>query len=173
MSQEFENALTERVKRADWFSKVGTGELPDYVRVANWTTALSELEKNSYVNAETTSTNKFRETVAKEYRAKARGPEWTVEWKTFCEKYNAVMKRSRALAEELAAATIAKVPLEKEVSEKVVRHFWECLMVTLGTAELFGDDAEHLNRTFVELFLEGYFPCGYRGKYPNGKIVVY
>ncbi|NLY02397.1 MAG: hypothetical protein GXY83_40445 [Rhodopirellula sp.] len=173
MSQSFENVLIERVKRAEWFSKVGTGELSDYVRVANWTAALSELQKNSYVNAETMSRNAFRETVANEYQAKAPGPAWTVEWKKFCEKYDAAMTRSRSLAEELAAATIAKTPLEKDVLDKVVRHFWQHLMITLGTAELFGDDAEHLNRTFVELFLEGYFPCGYRGKYPNGKIVVY
>lgn len=172
MSQDFADALIGRVKSADWFSKVGSGELPDCVRVANWAAAVSELTTDAYASADGESTGRLRQQVTDECRAR-RPADWAVEWGEFCKKYDTVVDQSGSIAEELASTTIAKAPIEKEVMEKVVVHFCDCLSLTLSFAELFGDDVENLHRTFMEFFLDGFFPCGYRGTYPGGKIVVY
>ena len=104
---------------------------------------------------------------------KARASNWIAEWCEFGKKWEAAISRGRTLAEELTHTAIPAAPVQKKMQEQVARHLRECLMFTFAFAEIFGDDVEHFNRTFVDLFLEGYFPCGYRGKYPKGKIVMY
>jgi hypothetical protein len=171
MSRTFSDALVERVKRAKWFAKVGTGQLPDCVRVDNWTAAVSELGKAPFKDAATETINTLRGGALEE--CKAHGSEWIVEWRKFSKTYDAALGRSRALAEELSRTTIGQAPIDKKLIAVIVPHFRNRLMMALTFAELFGDDVEHFDRTFMELFVEGFFPCGYRGEYPNGKIVVY
>ena len=157
--------------RAQWFAKVGTAQLPDCVRVADWTAAVSELTKVALDDAATESLNALQLRALE--ACKARGPEWGVEWEKFGDRYDYAVDRSQTLARKLARATIGTGPIEKKLMKTILDRFSHHLMITLAIAEVLGDDVEHFDRTCVELYLEGFFPCGYRGKYPKGKIVVY
>ncbi len=158
-----------KVEKCKWFSRIGTGELDGYQRVANWDAAVGFTELEALEEAQAKSIGDLREEVVKKSREQG-GLDL---WREFSAEWKSIVPEAREGAREICDRTLAVHAKKHEIPPAVVDEFWENFFHTIVVEKMLGADRSHLHREMTELFLDGYFPCGYKGRFPKGKLIVF
>jgi len=153
--------LLQTLENADWFSCVGKRDIADVNYAKSWLDAVSHCvgEDWKYVHREGRSI--ISSSVYK--KSKTRCDQWN---DTIDMLKNPVSK----LVQRKAASVMELNHLPKEfgwsVAGDLINAALECEYSDVV-------DPGFFTTTIVDIYLKGHFPCGWEGKYPEGKLVVY
>lgn len=147
----------ERIATCNWFANVGTGEIAGAQRVHAWEDVAEWLASEEYQKAKQFSKNELQ-------RVLKRGGIQSV-WQQKFEELERTI--DRLLARSIVPAVKPGLP------ERIIDDFRDHALTLLVTFPFMGPDYDALDRRMVELYLDGYCPCGFQGRYPRGTFIVY
>lgn len=155
-------ATLMEIKNFPWFSKVGSRD-PDVstaVVVSNWYEAISSVESEDWENLCLDAANGYAERLSITAPSRFRG--WN-------EKVEAVKRTTVPLIDTLFSSRTDLRSLPKVVLDTVQ---WDILSVCLEAE--FSDcipPGFHASNSYW--YRVGHFPCGWRGKFPEGRPIIY
>ena len=152
--------MLDRLEKASWFSRVGTNEGSSAVVVRSWPEAIEHCDSSAWEDLQAEALNRYREFIARRSMERLRL------WNDTVDEVN---KITRPLVGRKIAAIIRENNLP-EIFNIQVNHD-----ITLLCME-----AEYADVCPPGFFarigywcLNGHFPCGWWGAFPEGKIVIY
>ena len=159
-------ATIERFKRANWFAQVGknlidSGEISVPITiVSSWEKATRQCESDEWDLTLNESTNEFTNRLVRASKE---------EFRTWNDHVIAVKEVSKPLVEEKMAEAKQKHDLSSAVSDAMR---W-IVTLTLTEAEYAHvvDSGNHSKLSFW--IVNGHFPCGWKGEFPNGNPIIY
>lgn len=144
-----------RIRKCDWFRKTGVGDLPGVLRAQSWKDVAKHLKSEAWDEMSLAALNEFHKACAKA------GP--------FTDDFDELYDIVDVALEESLHPVVKKQKIPECVIDSLQGHVM-CLLRGLCH---FGADFQSFDRQIVELYLAGYCPCGYQGKYPRGQLIVY
>ncbi len=148
------------LERASWFSRVGVQDATAAIVLGSWAEAIEQCTSKEWENLCLEAMNQYRERLVE--RSSERFEKWNV------------------LVDELKKTTIPFVRRKIErVSRlhKLPRAFeaavqWDILGVCMESeyADVYPPGFYGSNAYW---YIKGHFPCGWRGEFPKGQLVVY
>jgi hypothetical protein len=153
-------ATLEELGRASWFSAVGEPVSGPFVVLRSWAEAAASCASDTWQELLLEASNRYCETIAA--RSRTRWNEW-----------NRIVDEVKPFAEELVErkirATVEDNGLPK-VFEDTVR--WDILHVCME-AEYADVSPPGYFASQAYWYVQGHFPCGWVGPFPEGKLVLY
>jgi hypothetical protein len=150
-------ALLESV---DWFAHVGDAVDAPLKQVTSWQAAARSCEKPDWKTALLESSNDITRGLYINFPdAKHPRNDVVIRIKTFTEPLIAAKTRPFVEADLISKAILGTID-------------WSILHIVL--AAHFGD--MYLSPIYTDLadwYVQGHFPCGWEGKYPEGRLIVY
>src|ERR1700712_4001252 len=150
----------DRLEEASWFSRVGINEGSGVTLVASWPEAIKHCDTDEWEDLELEVMNQYREFIA--YHS----PERLNLWNGIVEE---VRKIKRPLGERKTASVIHENSLPKifkiSVNHDILGICMEAEYADMCPSGFF--------TCLYPWYLKGHFPCGWRGVFPQGTLVVY
>jgi len=153
--------LLQTLENADWFSCVGKRDLPNVAYVSSWLHAAASFPNVEWGNLGLQRGHIIENKASQ--KSKERAQLWSELLKEFRPLLNEMVKRKTETvvkAQGLPAPFVSNVfgdmlgiAMESEYSDIVAPDFYTNLI--------------------LDAYLKGHFPCGWEGKYPEGKLIVY
>ncbi len=153
-------AAFDRLERADWFSALGQPREGPFVIVSSWEEALEQCGSDQWQDLILEAANRYSEAVARKDAERFR-------------LWNMVAVEVRSVALPLVERTLRSVgavnglpkALEDAVRWDMIHFGLECEFSDVFPPGFFASQAYW--------YLNGRFPCGWRGDFPEGKLVLY
>jgi hypothetical protein len=150
----------DQLETAAWFSRVGTKANPTVASVSSWPEAIRYCAEPEWEELELEMANQYREYLCE--HATDRFKSW-----------NGAVREVKKITTPLIECKIRAAALNDNLSRE--------LQVQLGhPILLFCMEAEYADICppgfFTNLgawYLDGHFPCGWWGRFPKGKLIVY
>ena len=159
-------ATIERFKRANWFARVGenlidSGKISVPITiVSSWKEATRQCESSEWDLTLNESANEFRNRLVRASKE---------EFCAWNDHVIAVKEISKPLVEEKMAEVQQKHCLSSAVSDTMR---W-IVMMTLTEAE-YAHVVESGNHSKLAFWIvNGHFPCGWKGEFPNGNLIIF
>lgn len=155
--------VTDRVKNMDWFAHVGENTPiqcdVEVIRLSNWIEATSECASPEWENTQLAASNATTRCLSHYHRDEY-------------QKWNIYATEAKQLLESdfnRLAEIVSMQGLDKIVADSVR---WDILSAVIQ------EQYWHLGspKFFLDLFPfyeAGHFPCGWRGNWPDGKLVIF
>jgi hypothetical protein len=153
-------ATLDKLEGSDWFSRVGVHDATTPIILASWPEAIEHCSSIEWENLCLEATNQYRERLVERSRERF-------------DKWNEIVR-------ELKKTTI---PFVRRKIETVVRLHdlprsfeatvqWDILSVCMEAeyADLYPPGFFASNAYW---YVMGHFPCGWRGEFPKGQLVIY
>jgi hypothetical protein len=152
--------LLKRLRQTDWFASVGQPlDDPALLRVRSWSDAVKSCRSQSWVNAIQDVANDLRENLF------AADP-------SLCRNWNRPVRSVRPTVQKLVEAKFSAEALKDLPS--VVRSHTTWILLHACLAQEHADlSPPPACSELCEWYFRGRLPCGYKGKFPNGRLVVY
>ena len=158
--------LYARAREIDWFRNCGSPLAVDLTShtesVDSWSAAMHECESENWENATLEALNQLTKFLSKHHREKYRN--WN----------NITREHKEMLVSALVDEHIRPFQLQNDLSVSLVHSVeWNMLAALM---ELSYIEYNHGCFFFHELFMvyeAGHCPCGWRGEWPNGSLIVY
>jgi hypothetical protein len=155
--------VTDRVKLIDWFANVGENTPiecgVEVIRLSNWMDATSECASPEWENTQLAASNATTLYLSQNHKDEHR------KWNAFA------TEAKQLLAPDLDRLTeyVSAHGLDKIVADSAR---WDVLSAVLQ------EQYWHLGapKFFLDLFPfyeAGHFPCGWRGNWPDGALIIY
>jgi hypothetical protein len=154
------NATFEQLARAEWFSAVGNSVSGNVSTLSSWAEAIEQCASLEWENLCLDAANQLRSRIAEV------APERLQQWNPIVERMKAV---SVPLVREKVAKVVAEHALPK-VFEDTVQ--WDVLHL-LMEAEYSDIVAPSFYAAQAFWYVKGRFPCGWAGKFPTGRLVIF
>jgi hypothetical protein len=149
-----------RLEKASWFSRVGINEGSGVAVVTSWPQAIQHCDSDKWEDLQQESMNQYREFIA--HRSKERLHLWNG-------LVDEVKKITRPLVDRKTAALICENDLPKifkiQVNYDITGICMEAEYADMCPPGLF--------TSFGHWYINGHFPCGWQGVFPQGKQVIY
>jgi hypothetical protein len=159
--------VAARVRKIDWFANVGQSLKLDLTmpveRVANWKEAAKAVSTSAWENAQLEASNQLTAWLS-DHTAKA----YDAKWNRLIDEHKA--KVIKPVIKSTFGSFIRKNKLPREVLQAVETDIVYALMENSYFA------TGHRCFFFLELltiYEAGHFPCGWRGRWPIGKLLVF
>ena len=159
-------ATLEQFKRADWFARVGQDRVNSekitvpITILSSWEEAIRHCQDNEWDWLLNESANIYRERLAKVSRP---------EFNTWNEHIRAVKEVSAPLVK----AKLAPLQKEHDFPPEVEQTLRWIVTMTLTEAEYVQiTDPGYLTKLSFWI-VNGHFPCGWKGEFPNGNLIIY
>lgn len=154
--------LLDMLEQRSWFARVGEpADLESVMRVASWSAANQESETEAWEDALIQAGNKQHAAIASVLGS------WS-----FQKSWNEAIPEVRDAARELVNTKVAD--LEVVLTKSAVDGLrWIVLSNAMGAAFLGRAENDRTFWPITKLIMEGFFPCGWRGDYPEGVLVVF
>jgi hypothetical protein len=153
-------ATLDRLEKASWFSRVGVNEGSCTAVVATWPEAMDRYDSSAWDDLQLEALNQYRECIARRSRERL-------------QLWNDTVREVNEISRPLVDRKIATVVREHALPEI----FKICVNWDIGS---FCMEAEYADLCppgfFTNLghwYLNGHFPCGWSGVFPQGKLVIY
>lgn len=153
-------ATIEDLMQADWFCNVGVHDTTDAIVLSSWKEAVESCSSLEWENLCLEAANQYR------MRLRERDPHRWREW-------NAVVDRVRPVADEISTNKTRKVIQENRLPKRfldMVRWDITGLLMESEYADVY-PPGFYASQAYW--YVAGHFPCGWRGQFPNGILVVY
>jgi hypothetical protein len=150
----------DQLERAPWFSRVGIKAGPTVASVSSWPEAIGYCAAPEWEDLELEMANQFREYLHE--HANARFQAW-----------NKAVVEVKKVTNPLVEHTIKAVTLNDKLSRELriqVEHDIDLICMEAEYADVCPLGF------FTNLgawYLNGHFPCGWWGNFPEGKLIVY
>jgi len=153
-------AALDRLEKASWFSRVGINEGPGTAVVTSWPEAIERCDTSAWEDLQLEALNQFR--VCIDRRSRERLQLWNG-------TADEVKKITRPLVGRKIAAVVRANNLPEIFSIQVN---WDiiCFCMEVEYADVC---ASGFFTSIGNWYVNGHFPCGWWGAYPQGKLVVY
>lgn len=148
----------ERIATCNWFANVGTGEIDGPQRVHSWDEVAEWLASEEYRKAKDFSKNEMQ----REMKRWGVLPNW-----------EAAFEEQESKIDRLLARSIIPAVKDDGLPLAIIDDFRHHAVMLLTSFPMMGPDYDALDRRMVELYLDGYCPCGFQGRYPRGTFFVY
>ncbi|WP_156647822.1 hypothetical protein [Methylobacterium sp. Leaf87] len=153
-------ATLDRLDKAEWFSRLGEIDFETSIFVKNWEEAHSYASSIAWENLKIEAANRIRIQLLS--RNKRRFNEW-----------NMVASTIRPFAIALVKDKFESIDLNAAFSEKIASNTrWDIIHLCM--------ECEYLDiiepgffHSLAFYYVEGHFPCGFKGEFPNGKQIVF
>jgi hypothetical protein len=153
-------ATLDKLDSVEWFQNVGQKDNEFVEYVGTWKAAIKSCSSTAWENFTLEAANNLRVRILKV------APE---RFKLWNEVIDIVKPFSQALVQDKISGILAAENLPKAVSDCVE---WDILHLCVEAE--YSDVVEPgFFSSLSYHYYTGHFPCGYKGKIPNGKIVVY
>jgi len=150
----------EKLEQAEWFSKVGVDDAERAIVLSSWTEAIDSCSSVEWENLCLEAKNQYCERIHE--RAPAEFQRWN--------NVAAMLKKATIpLVQKKLEAVVNKYSLPK-VFEDTVQ--WDILGVCLE-AEYADIYPPSFYASQAYWYVKGHFPCGWKGDFPAGTLVVY
>jgi hypothetical protein len=155
-------ATLKEISGFPWFSRVGEwgSDVSTAVVLGNWYEAISSVEAGEWEELCMDAANGFSEQLAKVASSRFR---------TWNAKVEAIKKVSVPMISSLFSTRADLQPLPKVVQDSVQ---WDVLHVCLE-AEFSDCLPPGFYASNSYWYRAGHFPCGWKGKFPDGRIIIY
>jgi len=149
-----------RLETASWFSRVGINEGSGVAVVTSWPQAIQHCNSDEWEDLLRVAMNQYREFIA--HRSKERLHLWNG-------LVDEVKKITRPLVDRKTAAVIRENDLPKifriQVNYDITGICMEAEYADMCPPGFF--------TSIGHWYINGHFPCGWRGVFPQGKQVIY
>ena len=153
-------AALEELERASWFSEVGQPVRGPFVVLRSWDKAVASCASDEWQDLLLEAANRYTESLAR--RSADRFQEW-----------NRIVGEVKPFAEDLVArkaGAVVEAHGLPEIFEDTVR--WDILHVCME-AEYADVSPPGFFASQAYWYVQGHFPCGWTGSFPDGKLVLY
>ena len=153
-------ATLEQLEKANWFSRVGTTDTTAAIVLSSWKEATDHCGSNDWQNLCLEAANQLRERILE--RSKERFLKW-----------NEIAIEVKKIAEPFVRRKIEPVVRQYNlplVFEHSVQ--WDIIHVCMEAeyADVF-PPAYYASQAYW--YTKGHFPCGWEGKFPEGKLIIF
>jgi hypothetical protein len=153
-------ATHEELEKADWFACVGVKDTETAMVLSSWREAIEHCSSIEWENLCLEAANQYRERVLE--RSKERFNQW-----------NDIVDQIKPVTDRLVRQKIEDVVCQQglpKVFEDTVQ--WDILQVCME-AEYADVYQPGFYASQAYWYVKGHFPCGWEGKFPKGKLVIY
>jgi hypothetical protein len=154
-------ATLDQLKAAAWFSRVGEAvDGQDIVQVPSWSEAMRQCASTDWQALLVEAANRYSEAVAR------KSPEAFAHW-------NAIADELRPLVVELVREKTAEVIKRNGLPHSFEQTIqWDTLHLLMESeyADVYSPGF-FASQAFW--YMEGHFPCGWKGDFPEGQLVVF
>lgn len=153
-------ATLEQLEKAVWFSTVGVTDSQAVTVVSSWDEALEQCNSVEWENLCLEAVNQYRGRIAE------LSPERLAEW-------NNIITEIKRISIPLVRKKIADVVRDNKLPqsfEDTVQ--WDILHLCME-AEYSDIFPPGFYASQAYWYLKGHFPCGWQGKFPDGRLVVF
>jgi len=153
-------ATLAQLEKADWFSKVGVQESDAVIVLLSWEAAIESCGSSKWENLCLEAANQLHERILE--RSVERFNQWNI-IATECRKAVDTLVRGKV------KAVVKKHRLPKVFKDTVS---WDMIHLCMEAeyAEVF-PPAFFASQAYW--YVQGHFPCGWKGRFPKGKLVIY
>jgi hypothetical protein len=153
-------ATLGKLEKANWFSCVGIKDATKAIILSSWHEAIEYCSSAEWENLGLEAANRYRERLLE--RSKERFNQW-----------NDIVTQLKPVTESFVRRKIEVVVREHElpkVFEDTVQ--WDILHVCMEAefADVY-QPGYYASQAFW--YINGHFPCGWDGEFPNGRIIIY
>jgi hypothetical protein len=153
-------ATLDRLEKASWFSRVGVSEGPSAVIVASWPQAIELCDSAEWEDLQGEVLNQYRECIQR--CSKERLHLWN-------DTVDEVKKVTRPLVDRKIATLVRENKLPKIFNIQVN---YDITLVCMESE--YADMCPPGFFTSIgHWYVNGHFPCGWWGVYPEGKLMIY
>jgi hypothetical protein len=153
-------AALEELRRARWFACVGVKDTEAADVLTSWAEAIESCSSDEWQELCMEAANQFCQ------RLVERSPDRFAKWNDLVDAIKPVTER---LVREKAGPTIEKEKLPLAVLHSVQ---WDMLHLCME-AEYADVYPPGFYASQAYWYIKGHFPCGWRGPFPEGKLVIY
>ncbi|MFF2484304.1 hypothetical protein [Paenibacillus sp. NPDC058071] len=159
-----ENDFVERISKINWFSNCGNAlEYSiqfEVVNESNWKRATKHSQSRNWEAITLEVGNQLTEFLSVKFPDKFR-------------KWNQLVREGKEVIEQYVVPKINEYINQKELSPAILDHVkWDVISAIMEYN--YKDEKDPI--FFLELlkvYESGNFPCGWKGSWPNGKLIVY
>lgn len=152
--------MLAELEQRDWFTNVGKRDSENVVFVASWNEAIKSCQDETWENLCQEAANQYRSRLAE--RNKERFRAWN-------EHVRELKKATMPLVLRKTKAVVERHALPKAFVDAVQ---WDILHVCLE-AEYADVFPPGFYASQAYWYAKGHFPCGWKGQFPDGKLLVY
>lgn len=160
---ELMQTIHERISKINWFENCGNEVKSinlNYDKVKDWKEAEKKCNSSLWRNVQMEERNNLTTALHKDWRDKYR------DW-------NKITDQAKELLKSDVTLSVSKYLNSKDLNITVLQSVeWDILAAMM----------EHVYSPYVKpgfytmllkVYEEGHFPCGWKGKYPNGGLLIY
>jgi hypothetical protein len=153
-------AMLDRLEKASWFSRVGVNEGSGAIFVRSWPDAIEHCDSSAWEDLQGEALNQYCEFIA--HHSKERFQLWNG-------LVGEVKKIARPLVDRKITAAVRENNLPRIFSVQVNYDITGACM----EAEYADVCPPGFFTSIAHWYLNGHFPCGWWGAFPQGKFVIY
>lgn len=155
--------IYERMLKINWFNNCGDDIINmdiDYEKVKGWNEAIRKCKSSAWSNVQMEARNNLTIILSRDWPEKDR-------------MWNHITDQAKKLLKSGVTPSISKYLNSKDLNINVLQSVeWDILAAMM----------EHVYSPYVKpgfytmllkVYEEGHFPCGWKGKYPDGKLLIY
>jgi len=153
-------ATLDKLEKADWFSRVGVRDATTPIILASWSEAIAQCSSIEWENLCLEATNQYREQLVQ--RSKERFEKWNDIVRELKKTTIPFVRRKIE-----AIVRLHKLPraFEATVQWDILGACMEAEYADIYPSGFYGSNAHW--------YAMGHFPCGWRGEFPKGQLIVY
>ncbi|MEM6527218.1 MAG: hypothetical protein AAF653_02930 [Chloroflexota bacterium] len=155
----------EELNQAEWFGSIGDElHASGLIQVTSWSAAFFHCSTDNSVNAAVEARNKIKDVINIRFSA----------YKSTSERSSRkAMAEIRTMTDPIVSKKLQEISKEISFPERIVRHIgWD--ISTIAFAVEYSDVYESAFYMAVrDIYMNGRFYCGWDGKYPQGKMIVF
>lgn len=153
-------ATLDQLEKVEWFSAVGVVDSQAVLMVSSWSEAIKNCSSLEWENLCLEAVNKYRERISE------RAPQRLDEWNRIVDD---IKKVSIPLVRRKISAVVMENMLPKSFEDTVQ---WDILHLAIESeySDVF-PPGFYASQAYW--YLKGHFPCGWKGVFPEGRLVVY
>lgn len=153
-------ATLNELEKAEWFSRVGVKDTMAAIVLSSWQEAIKHCSSLEWENLVIEASNQYCERLVE--RSKERWRQW-----------NKIVVELKKITEPFVRQKIEVVARKNnlpQVFENLVQ--WDILGVCLE-AEYADVYPPSFYASQAYWYVNGHFPCGWKGEFPEGKLIIY
>jgi DNA-binding transcriptional regulator YdaS (Cro superfamily) len=150
----------EELERAQWFQKVGQKDTQVAIVLSSWEEAIKSCASDAWQDLLLEAANQYREKLAGISRERLR-------------QWNAIVQEVSAAVTSLVDRKTAQVVRENQLPQVFTETVeWDILHLAME-AEYADVYEPGFFASQAYWYVHGHFPCGWKGVFPEGKLVIY
>lgn len=151
--------ILEDLRSTNWFTRVGQSNA-ESISVSSWGEAIERAELPSWEDIRLEAQNEISSFLVKTDRERR-------------QQWNIVVRTIKQLSIPLVTTKIERVVKTNQLPASFISNVQRDIMYVAMGVEYSDVFEQGLFSQILRWYLQGHFPCGWEGKYPEGKMIVF